>query len=367
MATQVVVAGSAPVLTAALPHISPAMSLQALKNNIQVSNPAGAIISISASGKTAAQAEDTANAVANSYVSYLTSSKNPVGYVSANVLEYATTASGTKLPEAIGIYGLLGLLGGVIVGLIVALAIKSNERRLRDRDAIANSVGAPVLASLSVSHPSDAVSWAKLLTDYEPDPKATLGLTQLLRQVDPRNGGAASVTVLSLVSDPHALALGPQLAAFAAAQGIPTALILGPQQDNNVTATLRTACAAFGSSAGKREQRNLQVLVLEDGRLERLPTGFVVVVAVIDGKAPVMPQTVHTGATVLGVSAGGATAEQLARAATAAAGDGRDIVGFLIADPDPDDQSTGRIPRLMRPLQPKMPTRVSDIPTEIKR
>ena len=45
--------------------------------------------------------------------------------------------------------------------------------------------------------------------------------------------------VLSLSSDPRAIALGPQLAVFAASQGIPTALVIGPQQDATVTATLR--------------------------------------------------------------------------------------------------------------------------------
>jgi len=81
------------------------------------------------------------------------------------------------------------------------------------------------------------------------------GLTRMLHQLGaaapraaaPRAGDGAeageavSVTVLSLASDPGALALGPQLAAFAAAQGIPTVLVIGPQQDMNVTAALRTA------------------------------------------------------------------------------------------------------------------------------
>ena len=41
----------------------------------------------------------------------------------------------------------------------------------------------------------------------------------------------SSVAVLSLSSDPGAFALGPQLAVFAASLGIPTALVIGPQQD----------------------------------------------------------------------------------------------------------------------------------------
>ena len=49
---------------------------------------------------------------------------------------------------------------------------------------------------------------------------------------------------------------------------------------------------------------------------------------------------------MLGVSAGGATAEELARVATAAAADDRDIYGILVANPDAGDQTTGRIPHL---------------------
>lgn len=80
-----------------------------------------------------------------------------------------------------------------------------------------------------------------------------------------------------------------------------------------------------------------------------------------------MSATVRTATTVLGVSAGAATAEQLARAATAAAGDAREVVGILVADPDPDDHTTGRIPTLAPPARRPLPTRVTDMPTEIRR
>ena len=53
--------------------------------------------------------------------------------------------------------------------------------------------------------------------------------------------------------------------------------------------------------------------------------------------------------TVLAVSAGAATAEQLARVAASAADNGRDIAGILVANPDPSDQTTGRLPQLARP------------------
>jgi capsular polysaccharide biosynthesis protein len=373
IATQVVIASSVPVLSLALPAASPAMSLQTLESRVQVTSLAGSIISISATGKTAAEAEATANAVANSYVAYVSSPSSPAGQVQARILESATNATGSKLPERIAIFGLLGALAGALVGFVISLGISRSDRRLIERDAIANSIGAPVLASIPVGHPSDAASWAKLLEEYEPGVVPAWGLTQMLQQfgitdLTGNNGarqGAASLTILSLSSDPGALALGPQLAVFAASTGIPTALVIGPQQDVNAAATLRTACATPPQVAEVR-RRSLQLVVSDDANPGQLRAAFIVVVTVVDGRDPRMPNTVRTAATVLGVSAGAATAEQLALAATAASADGREVVGILVADPEPSDQSTGRIPRLA-PLRRPMPTRVNDVPTEIRR
>jgi capsular polysaccharide biosynthesis protein len=371
--TQIVIAGSDAVLAKALPHVSPAMSLQALENNIKATSLTGNIISIAASGKTAAQAETTANAVASSYVAYVSAADSPVGRVLARILQPAANATGAKLPTRIAIYGLLGALAGALVGFIISLVIGHNDRRLRERDPIANSVGLPVLASFPVEHPSDAVGWARLLEEYEPGPVHAWRLRATLQQLGmteaaPGNGagGVPSVTIVSFASDPGALALGPQLASFGASLGIPTALVIGPQQDANATATLRTAGAAAPHDSER--MRHLRVFVSDDGDIS-VPrgAGLIVVVAVVDSRTPRMPETARTAVTVLGVSAGVATAEQLARAATAAAADGREVIGILVADPDPDDQTTGRIPNLAPPARRPLPTRVNDMPTEIRR
>src|SRR5262249_62254068 len=70
---------------------------------------------------------------------------------------------------------------------------------------------------------------------------------------------------------------------------------------------------------------------------------------------------------VRGVAAGPGPAGQRARVAASAAADGREIAGILVADPDPADHTTGRIPQVTRPAQPKMPTRVTGMPTHTKR
>ena len=105
----------------------------------------------------------------------------------------------------------------------------------------------------------------------------------------------------------------------------------------------------------------------EDGVDIQPDTALVIVVAVVDSQAPNMLDTMQTNATVLGVSAGAATAEQLARAAVVATADGREIAGILVADPEPTDQTTGRIPHLAGPARRRLPNRLQGVVTEIKR
>jgi capsular polysaccharide biosynthesis protein len=381
--TQMLVAGSGVVLEDALPHIKPSMTLQVLDTRVSVTNPAGSILSINGSGRSAAEAESIANAVAQSYISYTSSAGSAAGAVPARLLASATSATNAKLPARIAIYGLLGVIVGIVVGFIVAIATSSNDRRLRKRDAIANSVGVPVLAALPVARPADATAWARLMQEYQPGAVSGWALIRLLRHLgvvdaktsnkDTGNGaseGSAApliLAVLSLATDQKALALGPQLAAFAAAQGVRTGLVLLPHQDTAVTAALRTACAApVPAQSSTGQHKPLRLAVSEDGTFDRLDDALIVVVAVLDDTPSPLPDALGATVTLLGVSAGAATAEQLAQAATVAAAHG-EVAGFLIADPDPSDQSTGRMPRLAPPAWRQAPTRVNDVPTEIKR
>jgi hypothetical protein len=290
------------------------------------------------------------------------------------LLQSATSAAGLRPLEVIIIDALIGAISGVLIGAIIALAIRRGDRRLRDRDDIANSIGVPVLASFPVAHPSDAAGWTKLLDDYKPAVLPALQMRKALHHlgaaaVDGDNwdyDGRPSVTIVSLSSDRRALALGPQLAAFAASQGIPTVLVIGPQQDPDATATLRTACAVSPSASSGRPSQ-LRVTVADDRVEVPQDAALTVVVAVVDGRSPRIPDTMKTTATLLGVSPGTTTAEQMARVAVNADAYGREITGILVADPEPTDQSTGRIPQLSRPSHRRLPTRLRGISTEIRR
>ena len=91
---------------------------------LAVTSPATGILSISAKGRTAAQAEATANAVAGSYTAYVDSRASLAGFVSAHVLESAGSATGTQpLKKSLLVTGLIGVPAGALIGIIVSLAI----------------------------------------------------------------------------------------------------------------------------------------------------------------------------------------------------------------------------------------------------
>jgi capsular polysaccharide biosynthesis protein len=389
MSTQIFIVDSNPVLSGALRYIGSAKSLPSLRTEIQVASPTYGILSISAMGRTAAQAETTANAVAHSYIAYV-GPNSPAGHVPASVLAPAASATGTAPIKHLITYALIGAVIGILTGVIVALAISYRDRRLFERDDIANSIGIPVLASISVRHPSDAAEWTKLVQAYKPGAVDAWQLRMAMQQLgmtghapadrlhnsgsgglrdDGLGGGCFSLAVLCLSSDAGALALGPQLAVFASSLGIPTALVIGPQQDANPTATLRAACAALAPASPIRSGL-LQVIVSDDGKVDLDPDiALVVVVAVADGQSVKKADLMRTTATVIGVSAATATAEQLARAAGVAAADGREIAGILVADPESTDRTTGRIPRPVRPTWHGhgRPSSLRGMATEIRR
>ncbi len=268
-------------------------------------------------------------------------------------------ATGRGLLERLLIDALIGAVVGALIGFIAALAISRTGRRLRECDEIAASIGVPVLAAFPVDHPRDTAGWAKLLEDYTPGDLDAWRVRNALRQLgmagfnvsNGSDGGNSSLAVVSLSSDPGALAVGPQLAVFAASLGIPTALVIGRQQDADATAMLRTACAVPPPGSSKRSS-HLGVTVSGGGDVDRPPgAALTIVVAVVDAQAPQVADTMRTTTTVLGVSAGATTAEQLARTASSVAADGREIAGILVADPEPTDHTTGRIPQQPRPKQ----------------
>ena len=123
VATQAVIADSDPVLVHALRSIHPAVPLPNLRHRIQAKSVTSNILAVTARGKTAAEAEGVANAVATSYVAYVSNSMSAAGTMQARVLEPAASATGPSLIGNLLLMGGIGALVGLLTGAIVALAV----------------------------------------------------------------------------------------------------------------------------------------------------------------------------------------------------------------------------------------------------
>jgi len=121
LAATVVIARSDPVLAGALPRVSPAVSLETLRGEVQVKSVTRYVLSVSASARTAGQAEAAANAVAGSYIGYASSAGSPAGRVQAQLLAPAMSATGTRPLVQVLLGALLGLVSGVLTGVTAAL------------------------------------------------------------------------------------------------------------------------------------------------------------------------------------------------------------------------------------------------------
>lgn len=104
------------------PAYDAARSLQSLPRGVQITQLAGNVLLVSATAGTAAQAEAATAAAARSYYAYAESQSYPAGLVSAQLLEPATTATGTTPLIRLRDDMLLGAVFGVLLGGIAALA-----------------------------------------------------------------------------------------------------------------------------------------------------------------------------------------------------------------------------------------------------
>lgn len=367
IATDQLIAESEPVLAKALPSIGGGTTLQQLRSQITVTSPTANALTITATDKTASAAEADANAVATAYLAFIGSSSSPVGVVSGRVFEPATTATSGSAITTYVIYGPIGLVVGGIVGFVVALRRDRGDRRLRTRDELASSIGVPVLAAVDAEDPGSGHAWLKLLADYEPDPVQAWTLRTMLARLRATGAGSGSgadgdsrakVAVVSLTTDPAALAIGPQLAVFASSLGIRTVLVVLAQSPGESVAALRAASAAWRPTSPKQAD-SLRVVAATDADLDSLPEApLTVVVTTVDDSAPLVSVAVRRHATVLAVSPRTVTALQLARAAASAADAGASVAGIVVANPDPDDTTTGMAPAVSRRTS-ALPTRVT--------
>jgi hypothetical protein len=346
-------------------------------------------ITFTAQDSSATAAENDANAVAASYISYVTSNRSPVPSVVARMLVTASVATGMAPVESVLIDAAIGLLAGLLIGLVAAAARDRSEMRLWQRDQIARIAGGPVLASVAVAIPGGAARWAlrslrarlgrsparghrlgnaaawqRLLADFQPLAGTSWQLRGVLERLAALQEGAgrSSLIVVAVSSDGNALMLGPKLAAFAARTGTSTALVVGPQQAPADAAGL-LALAAAGGQAG-----NVQVLAANpaDDSWSGQNVQLSVVVTAVDGGAPVVSDAIRSVPTVLAVTAGALTGQDLARVVTAVRRAGGRIAGVIVGNPEAGDRTTGLLTAPQKPAVTRPAPRMNGKVTEMR-
>jgi hypothetical protein len=223
-----------------------------------------------------------------------------------------------------------------------------------------------------------------------------------------------SLTVVAFAGDQRAAATGPQLAVFAASLGITTRFVAATKHES-----VAALCAACAGHRGARVRPGLVLDVVGSGdvapakkgaprpaddatpkprngarggaprpggtqrgqpvnRGSRAPTPKVgkrapkpvelltprsvdltIVLTVADRGEPSLNNAPATAVTMLAVSPGLATREDLARLAVAVDDAGRRIDGVVVADRDPTDRTTGRRTLNQRAIQAPLPIRTT--------
>nr|WP_272954529.1 Wzz/FepE/Etk N-terminal domain-containing protein [Kribbella sandramycini] len=324
--TQVYIAESGPVLHSAGQNLQPALSTETVRSRVKATAVTDDVIRIEAKGTSARQSVRLANAVAQVYLVFVTTDKQLPGDLGkrtgARLLEGAAEAHGGNMFVHAATYGGLGALLGAVAGAIIVLARARGDRRLRLRDEISDAVGLPVLASVSSYPAQDPSDWAELLENYTPTAVDAWSLRKTLHhlELDAKGGPPLSLTVITFADDDKARSLGPQLAAFASTFGITTSLVID------------------------------QIHTDDRGNV-----ALDIYLTLVDRDDP-QPEGEPTTRTIIALSAGTVTAEELARLAVATTADDRTIDGIVVTDPDPFDRTIGRVAQSQRRSGSRLPT-----------
>ena len=268
------------------------------------------------------------------------------------VLERASAASQGTIRTAL-LNLVFGAIAGFLVGVTIVIVRASRDRRVRLRDDIAAAAGAPVVASIATRRPRNTSDWLALLEDYEPSADESWSLTRVLRGALAADGTPpVHLTVVTLPSDTDAVALGPQIAAFAAASGVETLLVIVGRDP--AIASLRQACDDANGSpertpwrgrrrrpVGRRVRANLSIVAAMPSEFEDLSAPRLIVTAAV-ADVPTLDDDGHASIGLIGVTAGVATPERIAAAAAASVGR-QPLTGVIIANPDPHDGTAGLV------------------------
>ena len=275
----------------------------------------------------------------NSVKSQIATTK--LGQVSANqgtrVIQHASQASGPKITTLVTTV-VIGGIAGLLVGSLYVLARHRKDPRLWTRDELAESLGSPVVLSLPAPAKSSPSNWVSLFQSYQPGSTEQWNIRKALRELGLVDG-AATLTVLSFTGDVAGTAQAAEVAVGAADSGLETLFTV--VADEAGSPGLQATCVQFGTD---RPRQRLELKIGTPPQRD-VPPDLIVTAAVVDADRPTLSDFLRPGGTtVISVSAGYASAEQLARLAILAADAGQPVRGIFVANPGADDQTVGRYP-----------------------
>jgi len=192
----------------------------------------------------------------------------------AAIIQPAAPATGPDRVQRLALWALSGALVVMACVATVLLIRWRRDPRLRARDDVADAVGSSVLADVRSRPQRSVAEWTALFETYQASAVDAWAFRQLLRTLaaaphdvtavptGSRRGAGrvehpSSVTIVTLAGDRGGIAIGPQLAAFAASLGVTTRFVVSTGQDG--VASLWAACSTDRSS-GPRPGLQLDVL-----------------------------------------------------------------------------------------------------------
>ncbi len=266
-----------------------------------------------------------------------------LGRVSANqgteVIQDATAAKASVSTIAFEVF--LGVIGGILVGSVYVLARYRRDRRLSRRDDLAKTLGVPVILSMKTKAKRSTKDWVELLERYQPTSSEKWGVREVLSELSTPQGEASQIVIAVLEGDTAALAIATKTAVTAASSGLDTLFaVVAPE---GAAEHLESACAQF-STQGFTPRPGLEIMTGEAPNRKDAPELTLTVVVVARNHPIVPPSHGAHSKTLLAVTAGVAKAEDVALVAITAADCGQPVQGIVVANPNKDDQSTGRFP-----------------------
>jgi hypothetical protein len=320
--------------------VSPPIAAASLRPRVTVTALSEDILQVDVRASQASQAVQLANAISLDYIRYVSANHIDAETPSAGtarVLQSAAVVRASKF--RVPLDGVIGCLVGLLAGCALALVRSKRDRRLHLRDEVAGAVGLPVVASIDAERRKSTKDWRRLLQSYQPSPVEAWSVRRVLDRAlvlgDPRRG--SEVVVMAFAEDGPALAAGVQFAKTATTLGLPVAL--APAQHPALSG-LRAACMVEGGSASPERLFTFQTQGLAAAAQD--PPLTVSLVAV-DSARPEPSVSGVKGYTLLAVSSGSATVENLARVALAAADARHPIEGILMVNADAGDRTTGSV------------------------